>query len=84
MCSFEQRRERIRGAVRTFQRFPGDTGSSEVQGNRGCCRGRELAVTCGQVLMEQHATRAVGILTEKILCMAEHMRAHRKDFSSRE
>lgn len=56
-CSFEQRQERISAAIAAFQRFPGDTGSSEVQ---------------------------VAILTEKVLHMAEHMKAHRKDFSSRE
>ena len=39
MCSFERRRDRIREAMQAFQRFPGDTGSSEVQGephSRAC------------------------------------------------
>ncbi|BDA50215.1 probable 30S ribosomal protein S15 [Coccomyxa sp. Obi] len=56
MSSYDQRQERIRAAVSRFERFPGDTGSSEVQ---------------------------VAILTEKIYAMAEHMKIHRKDFSSR-
>ncbi|EFN55331.1 hypothetical protein CHLNCDRAFT_134327 [Chlorella variabilis] len=47
-----QRRE----VLREFERFPGDTGSTEVQ---------------------------VGVLTRKIADMAEHMRQHRKDYSSR-
>ncbi|KAK9903392.1 hypothetical protein WJX75_004649 [Coccomyxa subellipsoidea] len=56
MGSHDQRQERIKAAMGRFQRFPGDTGSSEVQ---------------------------VAILTEKIYAMAEHMKIHRKDFSSR-
>lgn len=33
MGSYDQRQERIRTAVSRFERFPGDTGSSEVQGS---------------------------------------------------
>ncbi len=36
MGSYDQRQERIRGAIHRFERFPGDTGSSEVQGNLLC------------------------------------------------
>ncbi|CAK0786866.1 hypothetical protein CVIRNUC_010080 [Coccomyxa viridis] len=56
MNSSQARQQRIDEVVSTYQRHPGDSGSSEVQ---------------------------VAILTVKILSMAEHMKAHRKDFSSR-
>lgn len=32
MSSSEGRQERVNEVVRTYQRFPGDTGSTEVQG----------------------------------------------------
>ncbi|CAL5222270.1 g4609 [Coccomyxa viridis] len=56
MSSSEARQQRINEVVSTYQRYPGDTGSTEVQ---------------------------VAILTVRILAMAEHMKVHRKDFSSR-
>lgn len=33
MSSYDQRQERVRAAISRFERFPGDTGSSEVQGS---------------------------------------------------
>lgn len=56
MAAAERKALRLREVVREFERFPGDTGSTEVQ---------------------------VALLTQKITDLAEHMRQHRKDYSSR-
>ena len=113
MSSSEARQQRINEVVSTYQRYPGDTGSTEVQGvlslpllsvplqrasritykacpplrstllfrlhvkelhywSCACCLSLKLASLC-----------AVAILTVRILAMAEHMKVHRKDFSSR-
>lgn len=52
----EQRQEAMQAIIQEFQRFPGDTGSSEVQ---------------------------AALLTSKIAAVAEHLKIHRKDYSSR-
>ena len=81
MCSFERRRERLREAVRAYERFPGDTGSSEVQGGAAVVTSEPSGRGADA---DKTTAVAVAILTEKILHMAEHMKEHRKDFSSRE
>ena len=52
----EKRQDAMQEIIREFQRFPGDTGSSEVQ---------------------------AALLTSKIAALAEHLKVHRKDYSSR-
>lgn len=52
----EKRKDAMQDIIREFQRFPGDTGSSEVQ---------------------------AALLTSKIAALAEHLKVHRKDYSSR-
>jgi len=52
----EKRKDAMQEIIREFQRFPGDTGSSEVQ---------------------------AALLTSKIAALAEHLKVHRKDYSSR-
>lgn len=52
----ELNKAQVAKAIETFQRFPGDTGSSEVQ---------------------------IAVLTQKILHLTEHARAHKKDHHSR-
>jgi len=52
----EKRQEAMQDIIREFQRFPGDTGSSEVQ---------------------------AALLTSKIAALADHLKVHRKDYSSR-
>ena len=52
----EQKQMALQAVIREFARFPGDTGSSEVQ---------------------------VALLTNKISFLAEHLKLHRKDYSSK-
>lgn len=52
----EQKQAALQAVIREFARFPGDTGSSEVQ---------------------------VALLTNKISSLAEHLKVHRKDHSSK-
>ena len=52
----EQKKAALQSVIREFARFPGDTGSSEVQ---------------------------VALLTNKIASMADHLKMHRKDYSSK-
>ncbi len=52
----EQKQMALQSVIREFARFPGDTGSSEVQ---------------------------VALLTNKISFLAEHLKMHRKDYSSK-
>jgi small subunit ribosomal protein S15 len=52
----EEVKSEIQQAIRDFQRFEGDTGSSEVQ---------------------------VALLTTKIAALADHLKIHAKDHSSR-
>lgn len=52
----EKRKDAMQSIISEFQRFPGDTGSSEVQ---------------------------AALLTSKIAALAEHLKVHRKDHSSR-
>lgn len=52
----EQKQVALQSVIREFARFPGDTGSSEVQ---------------------------VALLTNKISFLAEHLKMHRKDYSSK-
>lgn len=53
MCSFERRRDRIREAMQAFQRFPGDTGSSEVQGELSAVSGGVFIVKGPHVIADQ-------------------------------
>lgn len=56
MTPQERKQAALQDVIRDFQRFPGDTGSSEVQ---------------------------VALLTNKISFLAEHLKVHRKDYSSK-
>ena len=49
-----------------------------------CFTGAACALSCAPVMyFMRGCVCAVAILTVKILAMAEHMKVHRKDFSSR-
>ena len=52
----ERKQAALQSVIRDFARFPGDSGSSEVQ---------------------------VALLTNKISSLAEHLKVHRKDYSSK-
>jgi len=56
MTPKEQKQVALQSIMTDFARFPGDTGSSEVQ---------------------------VALLTSKISSLAEHLKVHRKDYSSK-
>ncbi|KAI7846253.1 hypothetical protein COHA_000233 [Chlorella ohadii] len=56
LCRTDRNKLARQEVVRQYERFPGDTGSTEVQ---------------------------VALLTRKIEELAQHMRQHRKDYSSR-
>ena len=79
MASRELHKVQLQEIRRQFQRFPGDCGSTEVQGEAlkvPCC------TLAAQPLLRPLCC-AVAALTQKIRWMTQHMRTHQKDFHSR-
>lgn len=86
MSAKESRNLKLHERIREFQRFDGDTGSSEVQGIDICftCADWICLISFGlQQTQLCFLAYAVAVLTEKISQLSEHMKVHRKDFGSR-
>jgi ribosomal protein S15P/S13E len=67
MGSHDQRQERIKAAMGRFQRFPGDTGSSEVQGEMLCPKISPL--TCDACSFTKGYAGEKALLKHNLLCL---------------